>query len=217
MFENVKTLFFDYDGCIHNSIKIYAPAFKKAYSYLVSNGYTQDRNWKEEEISYWLGFNSYSMWKNFIPSLDENIARLCSQIIEEEMVRLIKYGKPKLYDGAIDVLTYLRRKNYKMIFISNCNNYYKEYHKNLFNLDKYFDELVCSEDYNYIPKSEILKIIKPKYPEDMIIIGDRKHDMEAGKKNNIYTFGCTYGYSSYGELDEADLLIDNIKKLKDII
>ena len=35
----MKYIIFDYDGTLHNSIKIYKPAFMTAYDYLVDNGY----------------------------------------------------------------------------------------------------------------------------------------------------------------------------------
>jgi len=34
----VRTIFLDYDGTLHDSLKIYARAFKKAYAYLVKEG-----------------------------------------------------------------------------------------------------------------------------------------------------------------------------------
>ena len=74
--------------------------------------------------------------------------------------------------------------------------------------------MVCSDEYDFIPKHEILAIIKDKYPKEMVIIGDRKQDMEAGKKNDIYTIGCTYGFALKGELDGADILVDDIRELK---
>jgi phosphoglycolate phosphatase len=112
------------------------------------------------------------------------------------------------------VLSYLKTKGFHLVFISNCKVYYKDCHNKLFQLDKYFEELASSEEYKFIPKYEVLKRIKDKYPQDMVIIGDRKQDMEAGEKNNIYTIGCSYGFSLKGELDNADITIDNILALK---
>jgi phosphoglycolate phosphatase len=213
-FKNIKTIFFDYDGTLHNSIKVYFPAFKKAYDYLVKEGLAESREWTEGEISHWLGFNPKDMWETFLPALDEGIRKKCSKIIGDEMESLIKQGKPVLYEEVLETLAYLKNKDYHLVFISNCNIYYRDGHIKLFNLDKYFEELACSEEYGFIPKHEILGRIKRKYPGDMVIIGDRKQDIEAGKKNDIYTIGCSYGFSYKGELDEADLLIDNITELK---
>lgn len=211
--KNVRTIFFDYDGCLHNSIKIYAPAFRKAYAYLVTNGLAEDREWNDYEISYWLGFSSEDMWKAFMPHLDEYNRARCSSITGEEMKRLIEEGKPELYEGALKVLSYLGDKGYNLVFISNCRIYYKESHRRLFQLDKFFKELACSEEYGFIPKHEILSKIKDRYPAEMVMIGDRVQDIEAGKKNGIRTIGCSYGFSRQGELDDADMIIDNIMEL----
>ncbi|TJX13092.1 HAD family hydrolase [Tissierella creatinini] len=213
-FSNIKTIFFDYDGTIHNSIKIYGPAFRKAYSYLVEQRLVHQRDWSDEEISYWLGFNPQEMWKKFMPDLEENIRSKCSEIIGEEMDSLIDKGKPELYEGALDTLKYLKSKGYRLVFISNCKLSYKDSHSRLFGLGDYFEELACSEEYNFIPKYEILRDIKGKYCEEMAIIGDRFQDIEAGKKNGICTIGCSYGFSLKGELDEADLIIKSISELK---
>ena len=74
--------------------------------------------------------------------------------------------------------------------------------------------MVCSEEHDFIPKYEILARIKDRYPSGMAIVGDRKHDLEAGRKNNIYTIGCKYGFASEDELDDADIIINDISDLK---
>lgn len=213
-FNRVKTIFFDYDGTLHNSIKIYAPAFKKAYDFLIENKLAKARIWKEEEISYWLGYNSEEMWKAFMPNLSAELRKTCSEIIGNEMKLQIESGKPLLYEGALETLLYLKDKGYILVFISNCRIYYKDSHNKLFGLDDYFYDLICSEEYDYIPKYEILKKVKNKYPEHMVIIGDRDQDIEAGKRNDIYTIGCKYGFALEGELDKADIIIGGIEELR---
>lgn len=216
-FKNVNTLFFDYDGTLHNSIKIYGPAFRKAYSYLVELGAAEQREWSDKEISYWLGFNPQEMWKNFMPGINEIIRNKCSTMIGEEMRSLTEKGVSELYEGALETLEYLKSRDYRLVFLSNCRISYRDCHRGLFYLEDYFEELACSEEYNFIPKYEILSKIKGKYPEKMVIIGDRMQDMEAGKKNDIYTIGCSYGFSLEGELDEADLVIADIRELKNYL
>lgn len=212
-FNNIKTIFFDYDGTLHNSINIYAPAFRKAYRFLTEEGLAEKREWTDKEISYWLGFNPEEMWRTFMPKLSEELRKKCSNIISDEMTAQIDKGKPTLYEGSQETLEYLKSKGYHLVFISNCKVYYKDCHNKLFNLDRYFENLICSDDYNFIPKSDILKAIKHNYQEEMVIVGDRKQDIDAGKKNNIYTIGCSYGFALQGELDEADIIIKSIQEL----
>lgn len=212
-FKEIRTIIFDYDGTLHNSIKIYAPAFLKAYRYLVEKGYAEEREWSEKEISCWLGFNSKEMWKAFMPNLPSDIKERCSNIIGEEMKRLVEEGKSFLYEGAIDTLKFLKQKGYILVFLSNCKLNYRDAHNKTFGLDSYFTNLVCSEEHNFIPKYEILNRIKKSYPEKLVIVGDRNQDMEAGIKNNIYTIGCSYGFADEGELETADVIIDDITDL----
>ncbi|MDF2612319.1 MAG: family hydrolase [Clostridia bacterium] len=212
-FKSIKTIFFDYDGTLHDSLRLYAPGFRKAYDFLAEQGLADAKNWSDKEISYWLGFNPKDMWENFMPSLSTELREKCSEMIGQEMEKQMQETKPFLYEGALETLEFLKDKSYHLIFISNCKTYYKDTHTKLFCLDKYFESLVCSDEYHFIPKYEILHLIKDKYPENMVIVGDRKQDIEAGKKNNIYTIGCTYGFAMEGELADADMLIDDIREL----
>jgi len=213
-FEKIKTIFFDYDGTIHNSIIIYGPAFRKAYAHLVSVGCAEEKAFSDEEISKWLGFNPPQMWDTFMPNLSEERKKEASSIIGEEMKRLTEQGEAKLYEEAVETLGALKDKGYHLVFLSNCKITYRDTHGRLFSLGDYFEALVCSEEYNFLPKHEILKQIKEGYPGDYVIIGDRLLDMEAGLKNQVYTIGCKYGFAREGELDDADLLIDKIGDLK---
>ena len=55
-------LIFDYDGTLHDSIQIYALAFRKSYRALVRMGYVPEKQFTDMEISRWLGFTAQEMW-----------------------------------------------------------------------------------------------------------------------------------------------------------
>ena len=67
----MKGVIFDYDGTLHESIRIYAPAFHRAYEYLVEKRHAPQREWSASEIGRWLGYSSRDMWNEFMPGLDE--------------------------------------------------------------------------------------------------------------------------------------------------
>lgn len=212
--KKVKTIFLDYDGTLHNSIGIYGPAFRKAYAYLVEKELAHERAWQDHEISVWLGYSPKEMWQAFMPSLIENERVKASQIISDEMHALIESGTPLLYSGALETLDYLKNKGYKLVFISNCKEKYMRSHTKKFSLDHYFDTMVCSEIFKYEPKYKILEKIRPQYPEEMVIVGDRFQDMEAGYKNGIHTIGCLYGFGAEEELSASEIKINSIQDLK---
>jgi len=203
-FNNIKTVYFDYDGTLHNSIKIYAPAFKKAYDYLVKIKKAENRTFADEEIAKWLGYTNNEMWDIFMKDLEISHRKQAEQIMKDEMIIQIKKGHAALYENIIEVLKTLKQKGYVLVFLSNCRKEYMQSAKTIFNLDKYFDDMVCSEIYDNKSKYEVLKIIKNNYPMNQVMIGDRFHDIEAANYNNIYSIFCEYGYGDMLEGTDAD-------------
>ena len=124
----MKYIIFDYDGTLHNSIRIYEPAFKRAYDYLVNNGYAEEKVFKEDEVSRFLGLTARQMWNDFMPSLPEDEKKKCSSIIGEAMIQYIDEGQAELYDGTIETLVKLNELGYKLIFLSNCKVSYMKKH-----------------------------------------------------------------------------------------
>lgn len=215
--KKVKTVFLDYDGTLHDSMAIYAPAFRKAYDYLVSNGLAEKRTWTNLEISKWLGYNPKDMWDTFMPDLEASEKQIASQIIGSEMNALIDRGAPVLYEGALETLEYLKNKGYTLVFISNCKMAYMENHNRLFKLDQYFDAMICSEMFDFIPKHQILAQIMHRFPQEMVIVGDRIHDIESGTLNNIHAIACAYGFGHPAEFEKAAYTIIRIESLKTLL
>ncbi len=209
----MTNLLFDYDGTLHNSIKIYAPAFRTAYNYLVDNGFADAKEFTEREISYWLGYTADDMWKSFLPSLPEEEKRNCSAIIAKEMIILINKGMAELYPQAENILQKLKAIGYNPIFLSNCKRAYMEAHVRQFRLHRFFSDFYCSEDFGFIAKYKIFESVKEHWPGDFIVIGDRFHDMEIAEKFNLISVGCTYGFGIAEELKNATWRIDKLSDL----
>lgn len=202
-------LIFDYDGTIHNSMKTYAPAFRSTMQWLAENGYAQPRTYTDDEISYWLGFNSNDMWQNFMPGLDADIRETARVRLGEDMARRVDSGEGELFAGAEDMLSRLKEMGHCLIFLSNCRIHYMERHRRVFALDRFFDHFYCCEEFGFIPKYEIFRKIAPEHTGEFIVIGDRFHDIETAVRNDLRSIGCGYGYGSPEELATADMIVDS--------
>lgn len=215
--KKYHTIIFDYDGTLHESLAIYQKAFLKAYDYLVEENLQPKRDWTAQEIGAFLGQNPKEMWGSFKPSLSDEVIQYVSSLIGEEMKAAILRGEAKLYDNTLYVLETLKKEGYHLVYLSNSKTYYMEAHRNAFELDQYFDSMICSEMYNYIPKKHILERVKQAFEAPMLMVGDRIHDMETGYHNRIDTVACTYGYGTEAELKDATYHISDIKELLNIL
>lgn len=211
------TVFFDFDGTLHDSMAIYGPAFRKAYSWLVSEGYMPQRSFTDQWISQWLGFTVEEMWTTFAPQLEESVWRQAAAIVGEEMDRRTEEGKARLFEGIPEALTCLKDKGYALAFLSNCRNNYCQVHRDLFNLDQWFDAYYCAEAFCDIPKWQIYQRVAAHHPCPHIMVGDRFHDEEVALKSDIPFVGCSYGFGRPGELVHVDAWARQPLDLPDII
>jgi phosphoglycolate phosphatase len=130
---------------------------------------------------------------------------------------LITKTKARLFPQSLETLETLKAKGYTLVLISNCKESYLNTHNKVFSLNCYFDNLICSEAWQYASKTAILARVVNDYPADYAIVGDREVDIEAGKLNNMIAIGARYGYAhSPRELEKTDLLIDRIEDLTQI-
>ena len=213
----MANLIFDYDGTIHNSMTTYAPAFRGTMKWLSDNGYIKKREYSDSEISCWLGFNSTDMWSAFQPDLAPEIREKARIMLGEDMAARVERGEGELFEGAQEMLAQLKAEGHTLIFLSNCRVHYMERHKRVFALDRFFDFFYCCEEYDFIPKYEIFRRIKPYHKGDFIVIGDRFHDIETAVKNALRSIGCRYGYGTKEELSAADIIVDSPLEIPDAV
>ena len=215
--NNIDTVVFDYDGTLHDTSKIYIAAFRSAYADLVREGYAEERDFSDSDVTKWLGCTASEMWDTFMPQLPDEVKKMSAGRIRSVMAQLIRAGRSRLYDGVPEALSRLKNGGKRLVIMSNCANAYMEEHRRQFALDRFFCEYFCAEQYNYIPKYDILKIIIEKYGASCCVVGDRHHDIEAARMNGVRCVGCRYGFGTEEEIAAADDVIDDIRELGNII
>lgn len=213
----MANLIFDYDGTLHESLCIYAPAFRLGYSYLVEKRLAPEREFSDAEISRWLGLSVKDMWERFIPELPQPEREICSGMIGDEMVHLTLAGKARLYRGAKAVLRQLKAAGHDLIFLSNCKHSYMQAHREQFELEQYFSQFYCTEDFQFAPKSQIAELILARVSGKCIVIGDRWQDIEIAVCHQLLSIGCAYGYGGTEELNDATIQVSSIKGILDAV
>ncbi len=212
------TILFDYDGTIHDTKRLYGNAFRKAYRFLVQEGYAAHRYYADEEVSRYLGFSAPDMWRDFMPELPHEVMEQASTIIGQELIAGVENGQAVLYDGIPSVLTLLREQGYSLMVLSNCREAYMEAHRYALKLDRWFCDYFCGETYGFAPKEEIFDRIAKKYPDtSFLMIGDRASDIEVGRVHRLPSIGCLYGFGSPEELRNAVLTVQTPSELPEAI
>ena len=210
------TIFFDFDGTIHETMYIYGPALDKAKEYLYEHKIPH-KGLERELYHTYLGYNADDMWKMVMGGNDLETIHYVSSIVGREMNLNLDRGLGRLYTKTEETLMELKKRGYTLVYISNARNRYYEKVKETYELDRFFDGFLTSEMYNELPKEEILKSVMNDYPAPYSIVGDRFFDMVGGHKNNMTTIFCNYGYGKPEEGNDASYRIDSIDELLEII
>ena len=145
-------LLFDYDGTLHETMRIYGPAFRMACEDLAARGLIEPRHDSDAEIAVWLGFSTPEMWRRFLPELPQPEKERSSRMIGGEMLRLVRAGQAALYPQAEATLAALKARGHTLILLSNCRRAYLQAHVQTFGLDRFFTACYCCEEFGDIPK-----------------------------------------------------------------
>lgn len=97
-------------------------------------------------------------------------------------------------------------------------------------LEKYIKEMGLSQYISYIVSANDVENAKPApdmvykifqhtlgHPEEVLVIGDTRYDIEMGRNAGVKTCGVTYGIGKREELKDADYVIDNIAQVLEIV
>ncbi|MED0962061.1 HAD family hydrolase [Bacillus paramycoides] len=134
--------------------------------------------------------------------------------IEQAVVYFREYLKKsgllenKIYDGIPTLLQELKDAGNRLYVATSKPTIFAKQVIEHFQLTSFFEEIVGSNlDGTRIKKEEIIAHIlqtnEELKKEEIVMIGDRKHDIIGANNNEIASIGVLYGYGSEKELSEA--------------
>ncbi|MGE6363040.1 HAD family hydrolase [Bacillus paramycoides] len=114
----------------------------------------------------------------------------------------------KIYDGIPTLLQELKDAGNRLYVATSKPTIFAKQVIEHFQLTSFFEEIVGSNlDGTRIKKEEIIDHIlqtnEELKKEEIVMIGDRKHDIIGANNNEIASIGVLYGYGSEKELSEA--------------
>lgn len=133
----------------------------------------------------------------------------------------------RIYKGIPGLLKSLKASGRKLAIASSKPTVFVERILKHFKIDRYFDVVVGSElDGTRDAKEEVIKEALNRLFEGgqverskVVMIGDRKFDIQGAKSWFIQSIGVTYGYGSETELKEAgaNFIAKDVKQLEEIL
>jgi phosphoglycolate phosphatase len=111
-----------------------------------------------------------------------------------------------VYRGITEILAELSI-TMRLFLVTSKNTAVAEQMLTAHSLRNRFEDVIGTErDGRFKNKADAVRFILREAslnPEYAAIVGDREHDIVAGKRNGIFTVGVTYGYGTRRELIDA--------------
>jgi phosphoglycolate phosphatase len=195
----VKIVLFDLDGTITDSSEGIVNSIKYALSRL---GFPEEPT---EKIKQFIGPPLQQTFKiNYGITDYQNAVTIYREYYAEKGIY-----ENRLYDGIVAVLDQLKNEGYTIGLATGKPTYYSHIILKHFKIDHYFNAVVGSNmDGTRGEKPEIIRDVLAELNYDkelheVVMIGDRKHDVHGAHHHQIKCIGVTYGYAEGNELIEA--------------
>lgn len=133
----------------------------------------------------------------------------------------------EIYPGIPQMLADLKAKGKKLAIASSKPTLFVEQILEHFEIGKYFDHVVGSNmDGTRGTKEEVVEEtlrqmltveMTPAQKRDTVVmVGDRKFDIEGARAHGITSVGVLFGYAPEGELEEAgaDYIVNSVRSLQ---
>ena len=214
--KEYKYLLFDLDGTITNPGLGITNSVKHA---LEKFGITIiDQN----ELTKFIG---PPLWDSF-----ERYYGLSKEEAERAVLYYREYYNEKgifenyVYNGITDLLIDFKAKNKILIIATSKPEIYARQILVYFNLDKYFYYIAGGTlDGTRVKKADIiayaLKACNIDHFDEVLMIGDREHDIIGAKTVGIDSLGVLFGYGDRNELEKAGAtyIVETVSSIRNIV
>ncbi|MCF6095193.1 HAD hydrolase-like protein [Microaerobacter geothermalis] len=212
------SVIFDMDGTLLQTEKVAVPAFKMTFDHLRKDGKYNGETPSEDQLISWLGFTLDKIWDGLLPNASYEIKHLANHLMLEYELQILDEGKGELYPGVLETLKELNASGLALFVASNgLDDYIRGVCKSL-SIYHLFKDLYSAGRFQIYHKEELVKkLVKDYQLRSSVMVGDRKSDIIAGKKNHLFTIGCDYGFANDEELKEANVIIQHFDELIPLI
>lgn len=212
---NKKYILFDLDGTLTNPYE----GITKSVQYALSSFGIDE---KQENLKRFIGPPLTYSFKEYYGFDDESTA----QAIKKYRERFSQKGiyENDLYEGIPELLDKLKKSGKEIILATSKPIEFSERIIEYFNLTKYFSFMAGSTlKGERDTKAQVIEYALSRMGitdlSQVVMIGDREHDIIGAKANNIESIGILYGFGDREEFEKvgAEYICDTIKDLEKLL
>ena len=213
-----KYILFDLDGTLTDSSEGILNCVRYA---LESYGYEIP---KEEKLIEFIGPPLTTGFQQILGMEEEEAVKLTAKFRERYAVDGLFENKP--YEGIKEELAQLKAAGKVLAVATSKPEKFAVRILEKFELAQYFDVIAGSlldgtRESKSLVIEEVFRKLKlsEEDKKDIIMVGDRRQDVEGAKKCGISSLGVYYGFAFSGEHEEAgaDYIIDMVPELTNIL
>lgn len=215
-FKNFGTVFFDLDGTLSDSQQ----GIIRCIQYSLAKFGIEEND--IEKLRCYIGPSLAETYRDFYGFNDEQI----KQATEYYRERFERDGvqENEMFDGVLELILALKKQNKKLVLATAKPTVHAAKIIEYYQIKQYFSGIFGSNlDGTREEKSEVIAYALASMPEisrdDIVMVGDRKHDILGAKENGLAVIGVGYGYGTIDEIKESkpDFIAYTVEELKNIL
>ncbi|WP_340372704.1 HAD hydrolase-like protein [Peribacillus sp. FSL E2-0218] len=205
---------FDMDGTLFQTNEILGSSLEKTFDVLRAEG-----SWRGDAplAAYQriMGAPLSAVWETLMPEHPDPIPQQADRLFLECLIEEIKEGKGQLFPYVLETLSTIKKLGISIFIASNGLEKYLEEICSYFGLHQYITDIYSVQRSAEGSKPDLVRmLLDDHHIQNAMMIGDRKSDIEAAKKNSLTAVGCQFGFAEEQELNEADVLIADFRELQ---
>ena len=206
----------DLDGTLYSSTATTLGAVERAVRDLNERHGLDVARPSNELILSGVGLTRAEFAAKVFPALPERYHGEMDDLVWHWERELVTRGRGSLFPGAVGALDALAAGGHRLAVATNAGTGYMNHILDYFAIRDRFQSARCAGAEGTSDKSELLDMILDELsasPGESVMVGDRLSDVLAARRSGTMAIGCTWGFASRGELEQADRVIDTFEEL----
>ena len=209
--QTIRAAVFDLDGTLWQPRSVVLPAYRRVFSQI---GVPCP---PDEVLLETLGHPFDVIWQKVLPGAEASVVSRAHDLMIEAERHYLYANDIDPFPGVLETLRFLQQNDVATFILSNCQRDYLDLVPDRLGIGGLLTDRYCAEDFPGLSKAEIIRTVRPLIERPAVMVGDRFHDIEAGRENGLLTIACRFGFGGDDEFMGADFLAQSFCEVQEII